>query len=54
MSRSALGSAPVHRAGELIVSSGIFLQLLLDRERDPLESIVWDSGATALQRPVEQ
>ena len=34
MSRSALGSAPVHRAGELIVSSGIFLQLLLARERD--------------------
>ena len=34
MSRSALGSAPVHRAGELIVSSRICLQLLLARERD--------------------
>src|SRR6266478_3958596 len=37
MSRSALGSAPVHRAGELIVSSRIFLQLQLTQERDALE-----------------
>jgi hypothetical protein len=36
MSRSALDSATVHRAGELVVSSGIFLQLLLARERDAL------------------
>jgi len=34
MSRSALGSAPVQRAGEPIVSSRICLQLLLARERD--------------------
>ena len=54
MSRSALGSTPVHRAGELVVSSGIFLQLQLAHERDALGSIVWRSAATALQRPAEQ
>ena len=36
MSRSALGSAPVHCAGELIVSSRICLQLQLTHERDAL------------------
>ena len=36
MSRSALGSAPVHLAGELIVSSRICLQLQLTHERDAL------------------